>query len=74
MHIIVWVGISMKIKDLEKKMLKLLTLGDEIACGPKIKNHRFTMLLLFIGHNEECLSALWLAKGAVDCSRFGIYL
>ena len=48
----------MKIKDLEKKMLKLLTLGDEIACGPKIKNHRFTMLLLFIGHNEECLSAL----------------
>ena len=29
----------MKTKDLEKKMLKLLTLGDEIACGPKIKNH-----------------------------------
>lgn len=52
-------GISMKIKDLEKKMLKLLTLGDEIACGPKIKNRiRFSMLLLFIGQNEECISDL----------------
>ena len=49
----------MKIKDLEKKMLKLLTLGDEIACGPKIKNRiRFSMLLLFIGQNEECISDL----------------
>ena len=74
MHIIVWVGISMKIKDLEKKMLKLLTLGDGIACGPKINNHKFSMLLLFIGQNEECISALWPAKGAVNCSRFGIYL
>ena len=39
----------MKIKDLEKKkMLELLTVGDEIACRPKINNHRFSMLLLFI--------------------------
>ena len=48
----------MKIKDLEKKMLKLLTLGDEFACGPKINNHRFSMLRLFIGQNEECFSDL----------------
>ena len=49
----------MKIKDLEKKkMLELLTLGDEFACGPKINNHRFSMLLLFIGQNEECISDL----------------
>ena len=34
-------------------MLELLTLGDEIACGPKINNHRLSMLLLFIGQNEE---------------------
>ena len=39
-------------------MLKLLTLGDGIACGPKINNHRFSILLLFIGHNEECIAAL----------------
>ena len=51
----------MKIKDLEKKkikMLELLTSLDEIACGPKINNHRFSMLLLFIGQNEECISDL----------------
>ena len=64
----------MKIKDLEKKkMLELLTLGD-LACGPKINNHRFSMLLLFIGQNEECVSDLCPAEGAFDCSRFGIYL
>ena len=68
------VGISMKIKDLQKKMLKLLTLGDEIACGPKINNHRFSMLRLFIGQNEECISDLWPAEGAFDCSRLGTYL
>ena len=28
------------------KMLKLLTLGDGVACGPKIDNHRFSILLL----------------------------
>ena len=39
-------------------MLELLTLGDEIAFGPKINNHRFSMLLLFIGQNEECISDL----------------
>ena len=39
----------MKIKDLGEKMLKLLTLGDEIASGPKINNHGFSMLRLFIG-------------------------
>ena len=65
----------MKIKDLEKKkMLELLTVGDEIACRPKINNHRFSMLLLFIGQNEECVSDLCPAEGAFDCSRFGIYL
>ena len=34
----------MKIEDLEKKQkkLELLTLGD-LACGPKINNHRFSM-------------------------------
>ena len=49
----------MKIEDLEKKQkkLELLTLGD-LACGPKINNHRFSMLLLFIGQNEECISDL----------------
>ena len=55
-------------------MLELLTLGDEIACRPKINNHRFSMLLLFIGQNEECISDLGPAEGAFDCSRFGIYL
>ena len=39
-------------------MLKLLTLGDGIACGPKINNHRFSILLLFIGRNEEYIAAL----------------
>ena len=55
-------------------MLELPTLGDEIACGPKINNHRLSMLLLFIGQNEECISDFWPAEGAFDCSRFGIYL
>ena len=41
-----------------EKILKLLTLGDGIASGPKINNHRFSMLLLCIGQNEEYISDL----------------
>ena len=38
----------MKIKDLEKKkMLELLTLKDEFACGPKINNHRLLVTSLY---------------------------
>ena len=55
-------------------MLKLLTLGDGIASGPKINNHRFSMLLLCMRQNEECISDLRAAKGEGDCSRFEIYL